>query len=271
MEVIASSIKNINLNSKFVRFNTPKGGVVVDIVKLMRSEGDDAYFNASSVAKMFADTPRKAIILLQQYNRRKQTIAYKKALERHFYRINNIETSQNSNNNNKLQEQKIEIKRRGYRGDNSWKNGTWFHKDLALDFFRYLDADFAVACDQLIKSVIKEITVLKIDRTKTKILFHPLTDTIKDIYIPAQKSEAKVKWAYQSLADMCNLWAIGMTSRKFKTENNIEPKHDESIRDYMNDSSLERIKQAEKHLHGLMVYGGITDYDELKERLFKLK
>jgi len=170
---------------------------------------------------------------------------------------------------------KLKFIRRGYVGEQSKLNGTWFYKDLALDFFRFLDTRFAIMCDQLLKKIITQSNLLHIERDQTKVLFHPLTDTVKDIWIPNQESEQSKRWAYQIIMDLANLKAIEMTSKQYKEIHNIsneQIKEDKkiSIRDYMSKDELEKIKKAEEHINGFIKYGEIFSYQILKEKLFKL-
>jgi hypothetical protein len=141
------------------------------------------------------------------------------------------------------------------------------HKLIAIDFFRFLDVEFAVACDLFLIRVIEQSHVLHIERDKTKIQFHPLTDAIKDIYIPAQGSDNAKKFAYPTLMNMINERVIGMTSSQYRTLHNIDRKA--PIREYMDEKTLSEIKTAETHTHGFIYYMKITRYDELKAKLYK--
>jgi len=146
---------------------------------------------------------------------------------------------------------------------------------LLLKFLSSIDISLEVEIYKKITNIISEVQRLIINREDTKILFHPLTDTIKDIYIPAQVSEISKRYAYAHIMDLANLKAIGLTSKSYKTKYNLtneQIKKDGkiSIRDYMNNDSLEKIKKAEEDINGLIKYAKITDYHKLKEELFNL-
>ena len=163
-----------------------------------------------------------------------------------------------------------------YYKDKAKMNGTWLYKDLALDFFRYLDPVFAVECDQILKQIISQSHILHIERERTKFLFYPLTDTIKNQWISNQTDEQAKRWAYQIVMDLANLKAIEMTSKDYKKIHNISDekiKEDKkiSIRDYMSQNELDKIKVAEEDINGLIKYGRIYDYKTLKDELLKLK
>jgi hypothetical protein len=135
-----------------------------------------------------------------------------------------------------------------------------------------LRPDYRRELHKTVMHIIKTAEVMKITRKDTKVLFHPLTDAIKDIYIPAQDNLNSKKFAYTHILDLANLKAIGMTSQTFKKINNltdekIKKDGKTSIRDYMTQNQLDKIKKIEQHIHGLIVYAGITDYITLKSKL----
>ena len=75
--------------------------------------------------------------------------------------------------------------------------------------------------------------------------------------------------------DLANLKAIGMGSKEYKKTHNITDekiKEDKkiSIRDYMSQNKLDKIKKAEEHINGFILYGKIYDYETLKKELFSL-
>jgi hypothetical protein len=75
----------------------------------------------------------------------------------------------------------------------------------------------------------------------------PLTDVIKQIYIPAQSANSK-KFAYTNLANLINKKVIGTTAKKYKLDNNIDL--DATTRDAFPNDILKEIEEAEKYLHG---------------------
>jgi hypothetical protein len=255
--IVISDIQEITLSTQFIEFEAPNGKVIIDIKNLLISNGDEAYFNATQVAKLFAKNNKKAYLLVRNYLKSKKTREY----------ISILEEAVNKNNPTQKGTIKIRFTRRGFTEKDSWKNGTWFYKDLAIDFFRFLDTRFAVMCDQFLKQVITQSYVLYIEREQTKILFKPLTDTIKNIWIPRQKTKNKKKWAYKLLMDLANLSALGVSSQKYKKDNNIEVEKGKTIRDYMSKDELKKIEEAERQINGFIEFGNIYDYEELKAKL----
>ena len=75
--------------------------------------------------------------------------------------------------------------------------------------------------------------------------------------------------------DLANLKAIGMGSKEYKKTHNISDEQIKadnkiSIRDYMSQNELDKIKKAEEDINGLIKYGKIYEYGILKDELFKL-
>ena len=75
--------------------------------------------------------------------------------------------------------------------------------------------------------------------------------------------------------DLANLKAIGMGSKEYKKTHNITDekiKEDKkiSIRDYMSQNKLDKIKKAEEDINGLIKYGKIYKYGILKNELFNI-
>jgi hypothetical protein len=270
---LLQKIKDITLSTHFLEFQAPNGDVIIDIKGLLIADKDEAYFNATQIAKSFADTDRKATILLQSYLKSNKTKEYLKILDEMLN--NDVTQMGNIILSPKKQNIKLKIIRRGYTKEKAKLNGTWFYKDLALDFFRFLDTRFAIMCDQLLKKIITQSHLLHIEREQTKVLFHPLTDTIKDLWILNQTAEQQIRWAYQIIMYLANLKAIGMGSKEYKKTHNISDeqiKADKkiSIRDYMSKNELDKIKKAEEDINGLIKYGKIYEYGTLKNELFNI-
>jgi hypothetical protein len=253
-DLIISNIEDITLDTKLLEFTAPNGKVVIDIKRLLQSEGEDAYINVTHISKIFNKDAREFFKL-------KSTREYIEALEEYL----NISDSKKS---------KIKLKytKRGRETEETKKKGiygTFIHKELSIVFLRWLDIRFAIACDQFIKKAIIQCEVLKMERSNTKALFHPLTDSIKDIYIPAQTSANGKKFAYSSLMTLINMQVLGCSAKKYANDNDIEvdTKGGKSVRDYLPKNMLEEIKLLEEDLNGYIKYARITNYNELRNRI----
>jgi len=243
MTIITFKTETLNLSTKFVEVTTPKGELVVDVKNLLAQpiHSDSAYFNATEIAKMYGKD-------LSNFTRTENYKTYLKLLNRDYHGVKFIKT--------------VRGKHHG---------GTWFHTKMFLKFLLWVDIELEYTFHRFIEDLIVQVDVLKIDRQSTKTLFHPLTDTIKNIYIPNQKSENSKKFAYSQLLTMINIIALGCGATKYARDNNITIEKGKNIRDYLSESQLKQIEQLEVHLNGLIQYAKITDYQELKTRLNELK
>ena len=148
-----------------------------------------------------------------------------------------------------------------------YHSGTHFQEKDLLSIMLKANIKLQVLADLAMFDIIRNTNVIKIDRKSTITRFHPLTDTIKEIYIPAQDSENKKKFAYSSLLTLVNMMVLGTTAKKYALDNGIEVEKKKTIRDYLNEVQLKKIEKMEEHLNGLIRYARITDYQELKKRI----
>jgi len=146
-----------------------------------------------------------------------------------------------------------------------YRSGTWLHSKVILHFLRWIDIDFEIMMDDFIEKLIIHSNELKIERTNTKINFKPLVDAIKNIYIPNQDSDNAKKFAYQNIATLINMKALGMSGAKYKKENEID--NDVDLRDVLPKEILKKIDEVELDLFGYIKYANITDYEMLKEKI----
>lgn len=95
----------------------------------------DAYLNATEIAAKFGKAPK-------DYLKTDRTKKYIEAVGR------NLLTDTN---------QLVTV----IQGGDSLQQGTWFHPKLAIDFARWLNADFAVWCDEQIELILRGEPVQK--------------------------------------------------------------------------------------------------------------
>lgn len=246
MKIISTNLKEINLSTQFLRLETDKGELLIDIKQLLKEPvgSENAYFNATDIARHFGKD-------IKEFLRNKSTKEY----------IEELELVLNRGNSTYLKMTKTVRGRYG--------GGTWFHSKLFIEFAGWLDVKFKVRMHMILEEIIKQSNVLKIERENTKILFKGLTDTIKDVWIPAQDSDNGKKYAYSTLATLSNIAVLGCMSKKYATDNGIEIEKGKSIRDYLSEDVLKKIEKVEENINGFIKYGNITDYEELKEKILK--
>lgn len=240
--IITTNLKEVTLSSQFLTLRTPKGELEIDIKQLLKEpiNSDSAYFNATEVAKMYNKN-------INEYMRRESTKEY-------------IEKREQILNMGKTTYLKMVKSVRG-----KYHSGTWLHSKIVLHFLRWIDMDFEIAMDDFISKLIIYSNELKIERSNTKIHFKPLAQAIKDIYIPNQESESAKRFAYQNIATLINMKALGMSGTKYRKDNNID--EDIDLRDVLDKDTLARIDEVEMDLYGYIKYAGITDYEILKEKI----
>jgi len=242
--IITTNLKDITLSSQFLTLKTPNGEAEIDIKKLLKEPigSDTAFFNATQIAKMFDKK-------FAQITRDKSWTEYVDIMEEtlkskgaEFAHLKLIKT---------------------VRG--KYHSGTWLHSKLIIEFLRRLDIRFAVSMDLFIQDLITHSNELKIDRNNTKILFEPLTETIRDIYIPNQLSDNSKKFAYSTLSNLINMKVLGCSAKKYIKDNDLL--EDVPLRDQLSKDKLKQIEKLEEDLNGYIKYGGIVDYEKLKEVL----
>lgn len=240
--------------------------LTIDVKTLMMADeySEDAYINITPIAKHFNKFPA-AFLRLPSTKEYMQLLENERnsnyALSAQLDQFSGEKHSKNSSLIDAKKPIKLVVTKRGKHN-----SGTWLHKDLFLEFAGWVSVRFRFDMHQLMKHLIIQINHVKQDRISTKHLFHPLTDVIKEVYIPAQSENSK-KFAYTNLANLINKKVIGATARKYKLDNNIDL--DSSTRDTFPDDILKKIEEAEKDLHGYIKYREVTEYEELKKLMLK--
>ena len=247
---IVVDVKDITMSSKFIRLETEKGELIMDLKKLFDSEGEEAYINVTHIAKIFKRDVREFFKL-------KTTREYECAV---------LEMIEEKSHQSPF---KLKFTKRGSNKKSIEDKiyGTYLYKDLAIIFFRWLDVRFAVKCDLFLQSIIKQCRITYIERDNTKVLFKDLIRVIKEVYIPAQESDNAKKFAYSNLSGLINIKVLGCTGDKYAKKNDIKVEKGKSVRDYLSSEQLDAIKEAERVMSGMIEFGGVTDYEKLKEIL----
>jgi len=141
--------------------------------------------------------------------------------------------------------------------------GTYLHKELFLEFIGTLDVKIRRQMHKLIMNVIAKSDTLKEERAGTILKFHPLTDVIKDLYVPMQKEGAGKSMAYANLMNILNKKVLGVVASVYRKSHNLEK--GSLIRHTLNEIDLKEIMRLEEVLFYHIKYGKITNYHKLKE------
>ena len=255
--IISFNLEELTLSSKFLRLETSKGDVVIDIKKMMKEpvNSENAFFNATRVAEMYGRKKE-----LNAFMNLKATKKYIEILEEEFAMIT-------SNSRNQIKTHYI--KRGKETKDNKGQFGTYLHNELFFKYLSWCDVKFEREIHKAFKQMVIHSNEIKIERDNTKILFHGLTATIQDIYIPNQTSDNAKKFAFSSISTLVNMIVLGCKASKYANDNDIEIEGNKSIRDYLNKEQLEEIKDIEENVNGIIKYGKVYEYQDIKEELLR--
>jgi hypothetical protein len=273
-QIIITNRPEIRLNDSFFEFNIEEANISIDMRALFSSNtySEDAWIHVTPILKSNWSPVSKIADWLRNDNLKE----YINIVNNEFFNSRNLRTLKHAPKSQWLKTKWLDngktplvLTRRGRHN-----SGTWLHKELFMEFITSLRPDYRRELHKMVMHIIKTAEIMKITRKDTKVLFHPLTDAIKDIYIPAQKNENAKRYAYIHILELANLKGLGMTSKTFKklynlTDEKIKKDGKTSIRDYMTENQLNSIKKIEQHIHGLIVYAEITDYQALKSKILE--
>ena len=197
--------------------------VTVDVSLLAKTE--ELFFNATQMSKSFGKRPN-------DFWQDSQNCKYLEALI----------TITGCNKNSFIQT------KRGKYG------GTYFHKDLALQFARWLSPAFAVNLDRWTVERLKEEKLKQRERLEAKTGYLPMTNAIQQNHDPIKG------YHFSNEADMLNVIVFGMKSKKYK-----EIYHVDNVRDNTTAAELRILEKLQMINTGLIEIGML--YQERKEKL----
>lgn len=122
--------------------------------------------------------------------------------------------------------------------------GTWFHKDLALQFARWLSPLFAVKLDIYIKERLSQEQDRKHARLEAKTGYLPMSQAVVEAHDPVQF------YHFSTEANLLNNIVLGMSAKKFKEIHGVD-----SVRDNLSASQLQWIDKLQRINTGLIEVG----------------
>jgi hypothetical protein len=194
---------------------------------MMLSKAKEMFFNATQMAKPFGRRP-------DDFWKQSQNQDYLDAL---------ITLAQG----NYTKENFIHTKRGKF-------GGTYFHKDLALQFARWLSPIFGVKLDRWTMHRIKAESDWQRQRLEAKTGFLPMTDAI------LRQHDLVKHYHFSNEVNLINRIVLGMPAKQFKEEYQID-----IVRDACTAAQLKEIDQLQLINTGLIEIG--MEYQERKERL----
>jgi hypothetical protein len=143
--------------------------------------------------------------------------------------------------------------------------GTYVHSDLMIDYMKWISPELSVLLNIKFKELVKTMHLLKKNRKATIVEFHKLVSVTSKFYPPKQKDGYTGEFADAKLMDLINLMVIGSTASKFREANNVGS--DEPTRKYFTPVQLEKVERCEAIVCGLIEYGGLDNYKDIKTAL----
>ncbi len=166
----------------------------------------------------------------------------------------------------------VSVKKGNAKGSNDGKSlkGTWIHKDLTIEYARWLDPEFSIWISQKIQELISDGVAWNEIRDATRIDYKPLTQAIAKYIIPQYPYMDK-NIVYGRIANFINLKVIGQKAKEIREEKGIEPS--ELTRDFFTKEELDRIEKLQIFTEILISQFEIYTFKELEEKinLYKFK
>lgn len=170
--IVANNISNIATSTKMVLLTTNRGEIIFDISKAFRS--NDIFINITKVTEHYNKRFRKWI-------ENKSTKEFIRAMEKEMNAHEFGQVSRTSETKVLKTFTSPLIQRKAGR-----YGGTYIHENILLDYLMWLDMGLKVQVYLFLKRLYKQITITKTSYAETKTEFSLPTDSIRDIYIPAQ-------------------------------------------------------------------------------------
>lgn len=231
-----NEISCLTLKTKEIALDVENSQLWIDFAKILKCR-DDVYINITPVIKKFKGEKAK----VENYLRLAQTKAYQKVLERIFLIDSDVSQLKIKENMTPSLKHGLIYRRKGRYG------GTWLHKEMFLDFARWLSPHFAVMCDQIIMQVIMQADELKEGRDVLRKLQRPLNDVIKAKLVD---TGIKNDTAYMQFAVMIKKLIGCPDDRDAYTKN-----------------QLDTAKMIIEEYRAMIVHGGMKSLKEMNEYL----
>jgi len=203
------------------------GNAILTVDVSMLDKDQSLFFNATDMAKPFGKIPK-------DFWKQTQNKKYLEAL---------IVLS----GDNYTKDNFIQTKRGKY-------GGTYFLKDLALQFARWLSPMFGVLLDQWTIDRLQQEHEWKQFRLESKTGFLPMTNAVLHAHDPV------MPYHFRNEADMINRIVLGMSAKAFKSKYRTK-----NIRNFIDAIQLSEINRLQIINTGLIEIG--MDYKQRKEHL----
>jgi len=162
----------------------------------------------------------------------------------------------------------VSVKRGGANLNGEAVQGTWIHKDLAIEYARWLDINFSIWISQKILKLVSDGVAWNEIRATTKMDYKPLILAIEKYIMPKYPNmdENIIKG---QIANYINLRVMGQKAKEIRAEKKIED--DELTRDYFKKLQLKQIEEVQVFAKTLIVQLDIYDFKTLEDKISKYK
>jgi len=146
--------------------------------------------------------------------------------------------------------------------------GTWLHRDLAVEYARWLDPKFSIWISQKIQELINDGVSWNEIRDTTKMDYKPLILAIEKYVMPKypKMDENIIKG---QIANYINLRVMGQKAKEIRANKKI--KENELTRDYFQELELHRIEKVQIFAEILISQFQIYDFQTLQQKISQYK
>jgi len=160
----------------------------------------------------------------------------------------------------------VSVKKGGANSKGEALQGTWIHKDLAIEYARWLDPKFSVWISQKIQQLISDGVSWNEIRQKTRIDYKPLTDAIEK-HIRPKYPKMQENILFGQIANFINCRVMGKKAKEIREEKGIEPY--ELTRDHFTEKQLQQIEKVQVFTEILITQLKFDDFKKLEEMILK--
>lgn len=132
--------------------------------------------------------------------------------------------------------------------------GTWMHKELALEFAGWCSAPFRRAMHKWVENRLAVESDRKRERLESKTGFLPMTDAI------SRKHEIPKPYHFSNECDMLNRIVLGMSAKEYRTKYGVD-----NVRDNLDADEIAMLAHLQRIDTGLIEIG--MPYGDRKEQL----
>jgi hypothetical protein len=160
----------------------------------------------------------------------------------------------------------IMVKKGGANSKGEALQGTWIHKDLAIEYARWLDPKFSIWVSQKILDLVSDGVAWNKIRLQTRTDYKPLTDAIEK-HIRPKYPKMQDNILFGQIANYINCRVMKQKAKDIRLAKGIDDS--ELTRDYFQKLEFERIEEVQVYAKILIVQLKIHDFKKLEEMILE--